>query len=54
MTPLSHMLTALSVKGNNDFLNLHGAWAGSAHDGVHYFSIQYRTPPSLSFTDCKE
>ena len=65
MTTPSHMVTALGVdgfhqhttsflKGNNAFLDLHGAWAGSARDGVHYFSIQYRTPSSLSFTDCKE
>ena len=65
MTTPSHMVTALDMdgfhqhtttflKGNNQFLDLHGAWAGNARDGVHYFTIQYRTPTSLSFTDCKE
>ena len=65
MSSPSHMVTALSVngfhqhttsflKGNNDFLDLHGAWAGNCHDGLHYFGIQYRTPAGLSFTDCKE
>ena len=49
-----HQHTTSFLKGNNHFRDLHGAWAGSAHDGVHYFNIQYRTPTSLSFTDCKE
>ena len=40
--------------GNNDFLDLHGAWAGNCRDGLYYFGIQYRTPTGLSFTDCKE
>ena len=65
MTAPSHMVTALSVngfhqhstlflKGNNAFLDLHGAWAGNGHVGLHYFAIQYRTLTALSFTDCKE
>ena len=65
MTSPSHMLTALSVdgfhqhttsfiKGNNAFLDLHGAWAGNTQVGVHYFNIQYRTPTALAFIDCTE
>jgi len=46
--------TAALLKGNNAFLDLHGAWARGMHDGPHYFSIQYRTLAGLSFTDCKE
>ena len=49
-----HQYTTSFLKGNNQFLDLHGAWAGYARKGVHYFSIQYRTLFSLSFTDCKE
>ena len=49
-----HQHTASFIKGNSAFLNLHGAWAGNGHDGLHYFGIQYRTPTTLSFTDCKE
>ena len=49
-----HQHSTSFLKGSNHFLDLHGAWAGNAHDGVHYFTIQYRTPFSLSFTDCKE
>ena len=65
MTTPSHVVTALDVngfpphtthfiKGNDAFLDLHGAWAGNCHDGLYYFGIQYRTPAGLSFTDCKE
>ena len=65
MVSTSHLVTALEVdgfyqqttsfiKGNAAFLDLHGGWAGNACAGVHYFSIQYRTPTSLSFTDCTE
>ena len=64
VTP-SYMVTALNVngfhqhttsfiKGNIAFLDLHGMWAGNGLTGPHYFSIQYRTPTRLSFTDCKE
>ena len=65
MTTSSHVVTALNVngfyqhttsfiKGDSSYVNLHGAWAGYEHDGLHYFGIQYRTPTALSFTDCKE
>ena len=65
MATPSHVLTALDVngfhqhttsfiKGNNDFLDLYGAWAGYSRDGLHYFGIQYRTPAGVTFTDCKE
>ena len=65
MATPSHVVTALDVngfhqrttsflKGNNAFLDLHGAWAGYCRDGLYYFGIQYRTPTGLSFTDCKE
>ena len=65
MTSASHVVTSLEVdgfqqntanfiKGNNAFLDLHGAWARSLYAGPHYFTIRYRTPVSLSFTDCKE
>jgi len=65
MTSPSYMVTSLGVdgfhhntaaflKGNNAFLDLHGAWARSIYAGPHYFSIQYRTPAGLNFTDCKE
>ena len=46
--------TATLLKGNNAFLDLHGAWARNFYAGPHYFTIQYRTPAGLSFTDCKE
>ena len=46
--------TATLLKGNNHFLDLHGAWAKNVFAGPHYFNIQYRTPTGLSFTDCKE
>ena len=46
--------TATLLKGNNHFLDLHGAWARNVYAGPHYFNIQYRTPTGLSFTDCKE
>ena len=46
--------TATFLKGNNPFLDLHGAWARNVYPGPHYFNIQYRTPARLSFTDCKE
>ena len=65
MTASSHMVTALNVnafhqhstsflKGDTAFLDLHGAWGGNGRAGLHYFGIQYRTPTTLSFTDCKE
>ena len=46
--------TATFLKGDNAFLDLHGAWARNVYPGPHYFNLQYRTPASLSFTDCKE
>ena len=46
--------TATLLKGDNDFLDLHGAWARNMHAGPHYFNIQYRTHTGFSFTDCKE
>ena len=65
MTSPNYMVTSLEVdgfqqntanlmKGNNSFLNLHGAWARNLYTGLHYFNIQYRTPSGLSFTDCLE
>ena len=64
MNTPSRVVTALDVngfhqstsfiKGNNAFLDLHGAWAGNTCDGLYYFGIQYRTSANLSFTDCKE
>ena len=65
MTSSSHVVTSLDVdgfqqntatllKGNNAFLDLHGAWARSLYAGPHYFGIQYLTLTDLSFTDCKE
>ena len=49
-----HLDSAVLIKGNNAFLDLHGAWARNVYPGPHYFNLQYRTPASLSFTDCKE
>ena len=46
--------TATFLKGDTNFLDLHGTWARNVYDGLHYFSITYRTPNALSFTDCKE
>ena len=65
MASSSHVVTSLEVdgfqqntatflKGDNAFLDLHGAWARNLYDGPHYFSIRYRTPAGLSLTDCKE
>ena len=65
MTSPNYMVTSLGVdgfqqntanliKGNNSFLDLHGAWARDLYTGLHYFNIQYRTPVGLSFTDCIE
>ena len=65
MTTQSHVVTSLEVdgfhydtatlpKGDNVFLDLHGAWARNLYPGQHYFTTQYRTPTGLSFTDCKE
>ncbi|XP_065885081.1 uncharacterized protein [Dysidea avara] len=65
MASLSHVVTALNVdgfhqptttllKGNNVFLDLHGAWAQYYFTGPHYFSLMYRTFAGLTFTDCKE
>ena len=33
--------TATLLKGDNAFLDLHGAWARNFYAGPHYFSIQY-------------
>ena len=49
-----HLNSAVLLKGNNAFLDLHGAWARNMYVGPHYFNLQYRTPAGLSFTDCKE
>ena len=49
-----HQHSTSFLKGNNAFLDLHGAWAGNGYAGLYYFGIQYRTPTALSFTDCKE
>ena len=60
-----HMVTSLNVdgfhhstatvhKGNTAFLDFDGVWARNMFAGPHYFGILYRTPMSLSFTDCKE
>ena len=49
-----HHGTATLLKGDNAFLDLHGAWARKMYDGSHYFNIQYRTLTGSSFTDCKE
>ena len=46
--------TATLIKGDNRFLDLHGAWARNVYAGPHYFNIQYRTPTGLFFTDCKQ
>ena len=48
-----HHNTATLVKGNNAFLDLHGAWARNLYAELHYFGNQYHTPTGLSFTDCK-
>ena len=42
------------IKGENAFLDLHGAWAWNINAGPHHFNLQYRTRIGLSFTDCKE
>ena len=49
-----HLNSAALLKGNNAFLDLHGAWARNMYAGPHYFNLQYRTPAGLSFTDCKQ
>jgi len=49
-----HQPTSVLLKGNNAFLDLHGAWARQYRTGPHYFNIQYRTPAGVTFTDCKE
>ena len=51
-----HHNTATLLKGNNAFLDLHGAWARNIYAGPHYFNILYRAYAAarLSFTDCKE
>ena len=65
MTPSTDVVTSLEVdgsqqstatflKGNIDFIDLHGAWARDMYAGLHYFGILYRSSVSLSFTDCKE
>ena len=61
----SHLVTALSVdgfhqptsvllKGNNAFLDLHGALTGQYRTGPHYINIRYHTPVDVTFTDCKK
>ena len=45
--------TTSYINGLNTFLDLRGAWAGYTRAGIHYFNIQYRSPISFSFTDCK-
>ena len=65
MTTSGHVLAALNINGfyqqttpyingNDTFLNIHGTWAGIARSGLQYYGIQYRTPSTLSFTDCKK
>ena len=49
-----HHSTATYKKGDNAFLDLHGAWARNIYAGPHYFNVQYRTATALSFTDCRE
>ena len=49
-----HQPTSVLLKGDNTFLDLHGAWAGQYRTGPHYINIQYRTPAGVTFTDCKE
>ena len=49
-----HLDGAVILKGNNAFLDLHGAWARNVYAGPYYFNLQYRTVTALSFTDCKE
>ena len=49
-----HYHTTVILKGDNNFLDLHGAGARYLYTGEHYFSILYRTPSDLFFTDCKE
>ena len=65
MTKSSHVVTSLEVdgfhhntatlqKGDNIFLDLHGASARNLYAGLHYFIIQYHTIYAFSFTDYKE
>ncbi|XP_065902489.1 uncharacterized protein [Dysidea avara] len=65
MATPSHVVTALGVNGfhqhsssflNGDiaFLNLHGVWAERRSQNYMQFNVLYRTPTTLSFTDCKE
>ena len=49
-----HYHTTVIMKGNNDFLDLHGAGARQLYTGVHYFNMLYSTPTKFSFTDCIE
>ena len=44
--------TSSIIKGDSVSLDLHGSWAGVARAGLHYFGLNYRTPASISFTDC--
>ena len=64
MSSPSHLVTVLDVngfyqqstpliKGNDLYLDFHGAWAGYYSKGIHYFSVLYRTPTTFSFTDCQ-
>ena len=46
--------TATLLKGDTNFLDLHGTWARNIYAGPHYFQIPYRTPYASSFTDCAE
>ena len=49
-----HQPTSVLLKGNDFSLDLHGALARNYFKGPHYFNIQYRTPTSMTLTDCKE
>ena len=49
-----HLYSPTLIKGNNAFLDLHGAWARNVYTGPHYFNLQYSTLTAFSFTDCRE
>jgi len=49
-----HQQSASFVKGDNDFLDLHGAWAQYYPAGIHSFNVMYRSPAKFSFTDCQQ
>ena len=50
----SQHTTASLHKGENNFLDLHDAWARHMHAGLHYFNILYHSPTGFSFTDGKK